>query len=141
MCDRARVHPLPLPPINIPLLWGNLRSSRELQFTQLRSMWTKSLHSLPDTLFSSHSPVLALHFPLSLHRLLCYCVFLTFSPPTLLPLSLVLSASAISCTFSCGRTSHLSSNPDISPLLFISSDRCCGGAVSRVQQVIRKTAE
>lgn len=61
------------PPINIPLLQGNPRSSRDLQFTQLMSMWTKptilSFLLFPPLL----SYIAALHFPItsSLGLLLC----------------------------------------------------------------------
>lgn len=54
------------PPINIPLLLGNLRSSRDVQFTQLSSMWTKTsiLPFFPPSIF----------FPLSQ-------LFIFLSPP------------------------------------------------------------
>lgn len=62
------------PPINIPLFWGNLRRSAELQFTQLRSMWTKpSILSLSLSAFPSP---FSLQFPIipPLGLLLCLCL-------------------------------------------------------------------
>lgn len=46
--EQGSIHCNCQPPINILLLRGNPRSSRDLQFTQLRSMWTKrSILSFP----------------------------------------------------------------------------------------------
>lgn len=62
------------PPINIPLLRGNWRSSRDLQFTQLRSMWTKpSILSLSLFFLPLLSPIPALHFSIT-SPLLLLCV-------------------------------------------------------------------
>lgn len=64
--EQGSIHCNCQPPINIPLLRGNPRSSRDLQFTQLRSMWTKPsilslslfflplLSPFPCSLFSYH---------------------------------------------------------------------------------------
>lgn len=66
------------PPINIPLLQGNPRSSRDLQFTQLMSMWTKPCTILSLAFFFlPFFPILLLFIFLSLHHLVCYCVSLT----------------------------------------------------------------
>lgn len=55
--EQESIHCNCQPPINIPLLQGNPRSSRDLQFTQLKSMWTKpSILSL--SLFFPPSPFL-----------------------------------------------------------------------------------
>lgn len=64
--EQGSIHCHCQPPINIPLLQGNPRSSRDLQFTQLRSMWTKpSILSLSLFFLPPLSPILALHFPIT----------------------------------------------------------------------------
>lgn len=61
--EQGSIHCNCQPPINIPLLRGNPRSSRDLQFTQLRSMWTKpSILSLSLFFLSLLSPIPAIHF-------------------------------------------------------------------------------
>lgn len=111
--EQGSVHCHCQPPINIPLLQGNPRSSRNLQFTQLRSMWTKpSILSL-SLFFLLLSSTPALHFPITSPLCLLLCVFNTcvffllflFSPLTCLPsppvfydLSPLLSTSLLSFT-------------------------------------------
>lgn len=72
--EQGSIHCNCQPPINIPLLQGNPRSSRDLQFTQLTNMWTKpailSFPLFPRLL----SPPSLLFIFLSLHH--CYCVSL-----------------------------------------------------------------
>lgn len=92
--EQGSVHCHCQSPINIPLLQGNLRSRRNLQFTQLRSMWMKpSILSLFLFFLPLLSPIPALHFPITPPLCLLLCVFnkLVFfllcisSPVTCLP--------------------------------------------------------
>ncbi len=77
--EQGSIHCNCQPPINIPLLRGNPRSSRDLQFTQLRSMWTKpSILSLSLFFLPLLSPIPALHFPITSPLRLLPCVSDTF---------------------------------------------------------------
>lgn len=64
--EQGSIHCNCQPPINIPLLLGNPRSSRDLQFTQLRSMWTKpsilSFPLFPPSPFPYPSSSFSYHF-------------------------------------------------------------------------------
>lgn len=81
--EQGSIHCNCQPPINIPLLQGNSRSSRDLQFTQLTSMWTKpAILSLSLFFLASFPPIPALHFPITslLGLLLCVPdIFFLFS--------------------------------------------------------------
>lgn len=103
--EHGSIHCICQPPINIPLFQGNLRSSRDFQFTQLTSMWTEpTILSLPLFFLTSFPPSLLFIF-LLLHPSACYrvsqpplvCFFLT----AIFPLSSVISP-------------HLPSSPMIS---------------------------
>ena len=112
--EQGSIHCDCQPPINIPLLRGNPRSSRDLQFTQLRSMWTKKpFYSLSFPLFfppSPFPPIPALHFPITsplglatVHLTFLLSVFcLPLSPVTCLPPPWCLAPISISHV-----TSHL----------------------------------
>lgn len=79
MTEQGSIHCNCQPPINIPLLQGNPRSSRDLQFTQLRSMWTKPcILSLSLFFLPLHYPIPALHFPITSPLVLLLCVFHIF---------------------------------------------------------------
>lgn len=78
MTEQGSIHRNCQPPINIPLFQGNLRSSRDFQFTQLTSMWTEpAILSLPLFFLTSFPPSLLFIF-LLLHYSACYRVSLTF---------------------------------------------------------------
>lgn len=137
--EQGSIHCNCQPPINIPLLQGNPRSSRDLQFTQLTNMWTKpailSFPLFPHLL----SPPSLLFIFLSLHH--CYCVSLC----CLLSLSYPLSPAFLPYdvwnlslyhvwppTFFSPMYIHLS----VRVFLFISSDNCCDDTLDWVQQVV-----
>lgn len=113
--EQGSIHCHCQPPINIPLLQGNRRSSRDLQFTQLRSMWTKpSILSLSLFFLPLLSPIPAPHFPITapLTLLLCASNFFLFSfsyllSPALLPPPWFLALISLSC---------MASTPFLSPL-------------------------
>lgn len=74
--EQGSIHCHCQPPINIPPFQGNPRSSRNLQFTQLSSMWTKPVILSLSLFFLPLSfPVLALHFPITSPVCLPHCVY------------------------------------------------------------------
>lgn len=99
--EQGSIHCNCQPPINIPLLQGNPRSSRDLQFTQLTSMWTK-----PAILSLSLFPRLLSPYPCSSFSY----HFTTWSATTMCPWHLFFCFLSLSSLIS----SHLPSSPMIS---------------------------
>ena len=118
MTEQGSIHYHCQPPINIPLLLGNPRSSRDLQFTQLRSMWTKtSILSLFSSLFFPLSPVFTF---LSPPYLVCYWMSLTFFCWLSLS-SLISSHLPSTLIISCSHLSVLHDLTPTSPIFCLSS--------------------
>ena len=92
-------------PINIPLLRGNPRSSRDLQFTQLRSMWTKP--SILSFLLFPPSPLPYPSSSFSYH-------FTTWSA------TVYLQHSSVFLSLSC----LISSSPAFLPHVFLYLSQC-----------------
>lgn len=115
--EQGSIHCNCQPPINIPLFQGNLRSSRDFQFTQLTSMWTEPAILSLFPCFSS--PPFPLFIFLLLHYSACYRVSLTFSAVIFFLLSSVISP-------------HLPSSPMIS-LAYLSILRDLPSLPSRVR--------